>query len=247
MYPWKKGAADDRIVTPLSARNREVAMGSNDEQSRRREAGPQLRRQHGDAADVRDRKRQRVDVVAGHPQVVDERAAARQDRRVRVPDALGRRGGAGRVVDPGDVGRVMAVVRRLRRGLALGEGERVRGRGGRDVADQDPRGVPASSRRAIASWSNPRHRAGTMNRSGRTWLVIAPTSASRRIGRIGFCTAWQPGERGHQHHRLDAGGQLPADHGAGDRNPGRGAPPRRFPPAPRTRRRSATGRDRRAA
>ena len=34
MYPWKKGAADDRIVTSLSARNREVAMGSNDEQSR---------------------------------------------------------------------------------------------------------------------------------------------------------------------------------------------------------------------
>ena len=51
--------------------------------------------------------------------------------------------------------------------------------------------VPASSRRAIASWSNPRHRAGTMTRSGRTWLVMAPTSASRRIGRIGFCTAWQ--------------------------------------------------------
>src|SRR3984957_1448870 len=51
--------------------------------------------------------------------------------------------------------------------------------------------VPSSTRRAIASWSNPRHRAGTMNRSGRTWLVMALTSASRRIGRIGFCTAWQ--------------------------------------------------------
>jgi hypothetical protein len=50
--------------------------------------------------------------------------------------------------------------------------------------------VPASSRHAIASWSNPRQRAGTTTRSGRTWLVIAPNSASRRIGRIGFCTAW---------------------------------------------------------
>jgi hypothetical protein len=33
MYPWKKGAADPRIVAPFSARKWDEAMGSNEEQS----------------------------------------------------------------------------------------------------------------------------------------------------------------------------------------------------------------------
>ena len=40
-----------------------------------------------------------------------------------------------------------------------------------------------------APWSNPRQRSVVIITSVPTWLVMKPTSRSRRIGMSGFCTA----------------------------------------------------------
>ena len=47
----------------------------------------------------------------------------------------------------------------------------------------------ADNARARPPWSNPRQNSGTTRNSVDSWPVMKPTSCSRSIGMIGFCTA----------------------------------------------------------
>ena len=207
----RRGGPQDRgaVLRQETGRGDGVERGAE----QRRETGPQLRRHHGDAADVREREHYWVDVGAGHAQVVEERAGAGRDGAVRVPDALGRRGGARRVVDPGDAGRVM--VRRRRGGGTLGERELARIRRGREVADDDPR---RGSREEPPGHCLVVESPPPRGHDDQVWadladdhphLCVAQDRQDRVLHRA------EPGQRGHQHHRLGARGQLPADHRAG--------------------------------
>ena len=126
-------ARRDRAAELAQARGGSVVELLDQDRAR---AAHQADHQHGDAADVGQRERNREAVVRVDRERGRDPARARGDRGIAVHRALGGRGRARRVQDPADVIRIEGRSRRRREDRSIRFGQRA-------IADEDP-GRPAS-------------------------------------------------------------------------------------------------------
>ena len=197
---------------------------------------------------MRDRPRDRIDVVLTESHEFEQGVGRGHDAGVRMAGALGVGGGARRVVDP--------------TGPSIdGAGDRVELLGsavGKLSPIGDPR-VPSSCRsisitskppevassRAMAPCGKPRHSSGTMSSSVPTCWVMNDTSRSRRIGINGFWTAPIRDSATRSTDGFNRRWQLPGDHRVGSDPPTRERSGGSFRRVAELDSVSTTGRDRR--